>query len=110
MTAVRLNCNAMKIHQLPIGARFEYEGKEYVKTGPMCATGKDGQRLIPKYAVLKSLGSGTAPSAETHGPSLSRERVVAACERFHAACALLVPEERQDELAAAHADFLKALG
>lgn len=46
----------MKIHQLPMGARFAYEGEEYVKTGPP-----------------------------------------------------LVPAERQDELAAARAEFLKAL-
>jgi len=30
----------MKIHQLPQGARFDYEGEEYVKTGPLFATGK----------------------------------------------------------------------
>ncbi|MCX7162613.1 MAG: hypothetical protein NT083_06165 [Rhodocyclales bacterium] len=32
----------MKIHQLPQGARFEYEGSEYVKTGPLSGTGKEG--------------------------------------------------------------------
>ena len=45
----------MKIHQLPIGGRFEYEGVEYVKTAPLFATANGKQRLIPKYAVLKVL-------------------------------------------------------
>lgn len=95
----------MKIHQLPMGARFEYEGQEYTKTGPQIGSGAGGQRLIPKYAVLKAL-DGT-PSAAPRGP-LARDAVLAAFERFHAACAPLVPEERQDALAAARADFLKA--
>lgn len=98
----------MKIHQLPMGARFEFEGVEYVKCGPLVAAGPQGQRLIPKYAVLKAL-DGTPPAASPRGP-LAREAVLAAFERFHAACAPLVPEERRDELAAARAAFLKALG
>ena len=65
----------MKIHQLPLGARFEYEGQEYVKTGPLFGTGPAGQGLIPKYAVLRPLDavdasraaapSGTVPRAVT---------------------------------------------
>lgn len=93
----------MKIHQLPMGARFEYEGQEYTKTGPQIGSGAGGQRLIPKYAVLK-VPAGAPP----RGP-LAREAVLAAFERFHAACAPLVPEERRDALAAARAEFLKAL-
>lgn len=97
----------MKIHQLPMGARFEYEGQEYTKTGPQIGSGAGGQRLIPKYAVLKAL-DGTPSAAPPRGP-LAREAVLAAFERFHAACAPLVSEERRDALAAAHAEFLKAL-
>ena len=54
----------MKIHLLPMGARFVYEGEEYVKTGPLFASGKGGQRLIPKYAVLTPLGD-QAPVRKT---------------------------------------------
>lgn len=43
----------MKIHQLPMSARFEYEGHEYTKTGSRIGAGKDGQRPIPKYAAPK---------------------------------------------------------
>lgn len=99
----------MKIHQLPPGARFEYEGEEYVKSGPLLATGKGGQRLIPKYAVLKVLGGGEAAPVRKQD-SVARDAVLAALEKFGATCAGLVPAERQGELAAARADFLKSLG
>ena len=97
----------MKIHQLPMGARFEYEGREYTKTGPQIGSGAGGQRLIPKYAVLKAL-DGMPAATSPRGP-LAREAVLAAFECFHAACVPLVPEERRDALAAARAEFLKAL-
>lgn len=99
----------MKIHQLPMGARFEYEGAEYVKTGPLLATGPAGQRLIPKYVVLKPL-DGVPVAAQREGrPALPRAEVMAAFAAFHAACRALVPQERQAELEAARDAFLKAL-
>jgi len=48
----------MKIHQLPLGARFEYNGQQYVKTGPLVGSGQAGAKLIPKYAVVKLLDEG----------------------------------------------------
>lgn len=60
----------MKIHQLPMGARFEYEGQTYVKTGPLLGAGAGGQRLIPKYAVLK-VPDGSAPAARGTGSTMS---------------------------------------
>lgn len=47
-----------------MGARFEYEGVEYVKTGPQLASGPGGQKLIPKYAVLRPL-DGKAPEKQS---------------------------------------------
>jgi hypothetical protein len=96
----------MKINQLPIGARFEYDGEEYVKTGPLVASGRSGQRLIPKYAVLKMLGA-DAPAHPPAAQSIERKVVLDACERFRACCAALVPPERQADLAAAYADLLR---
>lgn len=72
----------MKIHQLPLGARFEYEGAEYVKTGPLFATGPGGQRMIPKYAVLRPLDALAVPAAPAQGLALPRERVLAAFGSF----------------------------
>lgn len=97
----------MKIHQLPMGARFEYEGAEYTKTGPLLGTGPGGQRLIPKYAVLKPLDGAVAaaPKAST----VARAAVQVALARYHARCAALVPDDGQALLEAAREEFLKSL-
>lgn len=99
----------MKIHQLPLGARFEYAGEEYTKTGPLLGTCKDKQRLIPKYAVLRVLGD-SGPVLDDKTKTLSRPAVLAAFEGFYAQCAALVPEENQAELRTARTDFLRTLG
>jgi len=91
-----------------MGARFEYEGAEYVKIGPQLASGPSGQRLIPKYAVLQVLGGVPATTAK-QADMLPRTIVLAAFEAFHARCATLMPAERQAEVSAARDDFLKAL-
>ena len=45
-----------------MGARFEYEGVVYFKTGPLTASSEaGGQRIIPRHAVLRSL---EAPATE----------------------------------------------
>ncbi|MBK1681076.1 hypothetical protein [Rhodocyclus tenuis] len=98
----------MKIHLLPLGARFEYEGEEYVKSGPMIGSGKNGQRLIPKYAVLKPLGDGAGAAAPSATAPASAA-VMQAFDTFYEKCQALVGEDRQAELAAARAAFLAAL-
>lgn len=99
----------MKIHQLPGGARFEFEGDEYVKTGPMVGTRSDGrQRLIPRYAVLKPLDAVAAAPAAVR-TTLARADVLAAFEVFAAECARLAGPDDQAALSAARERFLKAL-
>lgn len=99
----------MKIHQMPMGARFEYQGEEYVKSGPMVATGKAGQRMIPKYAVLKPLGEVEPERAVEAGAALPRGEVLRAFDAFYARCAVLVPAAQRDELALGRTAFLAAL-
>lgn len=99
----------MKIHQLPLGARFEYEGEEYVKTGPLFAAGKTGQRLIPKYAILKPLDPVAPAKAPPPQEVLSRADVLRAFEAFYTACTDWVPRERQEALHAARDRFLNDL-
>jgi len=99
----------MKIHQLANGVRFEYEGEEYVKTGPLFATGKNGQRLIPKYAVLKPLDDSRA-TAEGDTALVSRAMVVDAFDAFFAECTATLPDDRKSALEAGRARFLKAMG
>jgi hypothetical protein len=89
----------MKFQLLPLGARFEFEGKVYVKTGPLTATTEEGgQRMIPRSAVLKLLD---APVAQT--PKVARKldeaAVTAAFEVFFADCVRLL-HAAADELQA----------
>ncbi|MBU0753339.1 MAG: hypothetical protein KJ787_14520 [Gammaproteobacteria bacterium] len=100
----------MKIHQLPIGARFEFEGEQYVKTGPLFATSKDGQRFFPKYAVLKPLGNAAGEQGMAQSGSLSKATVLAAFEAFYAECSRRLPDDQRTALAGARDRFLKTLG
>ncbi len=90
----------MKFQLLPLGARFEFEGKVYVKTGPLTATTEEGgQRMIPRSAVLKPLD---VPVAQT--PKVDRKldeaAVTAAFEVFFADCVRLLHVAGADELQA----------
>lgn len=80
----------MKFQMLPMGARFEYEGKVYQKTGPMTAASEEGgQRMIPRFAVLKPLG-GAATAPDRAGRKLDEAAVLAAFDGFYAECADLL--------------------
>jgi hypothetical protein len=100
----------MKFQQLSPGARFEYEGKVYLKTGPMTATAEQGgQRLIPRYAVLKPLDGAVAQAKPGPGRKLDEAAVLAAFEEFYGACTGLVDEASRFELAGARQKFLTRL-
>ena len=94
-----------------MGARFEYEGVVYVKTGPLTASSEDGgQRIIPRYAILKALD---VPAVEaSKSPVKGRLEVVrvrTAFERFYESCERLVPEDSRGELAEARQQFFEAI-
>jgi len=91
-----------------MGARFEYAGQAYVKTGPLIGAGEGGQRLIPKYAVLKVL-DGSAPAPAAPAAPLTREAVLAAFEAYHATCVALIAPEHQPVLEHARVVFRKAV-
>lgn len=83
----------MKFQLLPMGARFEYEGRVYVKTGPLTAANEEGgQRMIPRFAVLKPLGGATPEAAPRPARKLDEARVMAALEAFHGDCLRLMEE------------------
>lgn len=89
----------MKFQTLPLGARFEYEGKVYVKTGPLTAASEEGgQRMIPRFAVLRPL-DGTSPPARP-ARRLDEARVRAAIEVFHGDCIRILEEGETDLLRA----------
>lgn len=105
----------MKFHQLPNGARFEYQGKVYVKTSPVVATAEEGggQRLIPRSAVLKPVSDSSAkpPASATLG--LDPDVVMAALAQFHDTCARILeevcPADRRDAVGAALDDAARSL-
>ena len=98
----------MKIHQLPDGARFEYKGAVFVKTGPMFGTGPHGPQLIPRAAVLQPLGESEATSA-TASNRIAKATIENAFSAFYADCQALVPEERQGEMALLRERFLTSI-
>ena len=81
-----------------MGGRFEFEGKVYVKVGPMAAAAEDGggQRLIPRWAVLKPVGGAAEAAPKRPARQLDEAAVTAAFEAYHAACAKLVTEACMD--------------
>lgn len=100
----------MKIHQLPLGARFLFEGQEYVKSGPMVGSGAGGQRLIPRHAQVQPLEGADTAAAPAPAPAVDRERLLAAFEAFYRTSRRLVPPEGALALDEARQEFLRAIG
>ena len=98
----------MKIHQLPDGARFEYKGEVFVKTGPMFGTGPNGPQLIPRSAVLRPLGESGAARA-TANDRVAKATVERAFSAFYGECQALVPGERRAELEVLRERFLASI-
>ncbi len=100
----------MKLQHFAIGERFEYEGLVFVKTGPLTASSEQGgQRIIPRYAILKPLDlPGTDNEAGTPG-KLAESTVKSAFQAFYLTCSQLVGEADRPELERARKRFLAAL-
>ena len=103
----------MKFQLLQIGQRFEFEGKVYVKTGPVAAseeaTGK--QRMIPRYAVLKVFDATAAEAPKARRSALEKDDVVLLFDAFYRECVDIASsnEGALDRLQAARQRFLDAL-
>lgn len=90
----------MKFQMLPLGARFEFEGDVYVKTGPLTAAAEaGGQRMIPRSAVLKPLDAPVVEKPKA-GRKLDAAVVTAAFELFFTDCARLLQSAEPDVLRA----------
>lgn len=108
----------MKFQMLAMGARFEFDGKAWVKTGPLTAMSETGeQRMIPRYAPLRPLDAPEAP-ARKQRRVLDEQAVLAAFATFYQRCAHLLATAATDatraaalraELADARERFLAAL-
>jgi hypothetical protein len=101
----------MKFLHLGLGARFEFEGKTYTKTGPMTASADaGGQRMIPRYADLIPLDGAPPPPARKTPASLDAALVRAAFERFYEDAQARVDTSQRLAMAEARGRFLAALG
>jgi len=101
----------MRFQHLPIGTRFEFEGKVYVKTGPISAASEQGgQRMIPRHATLKPLDGSVPEAPPKPDRKLDEAAVLAAFEAFYGECSRLLDEPAKLGLAAARRRFLAALG
>jgi len=100
----------VKLQDIPVGARFEYQDRVFVKTGPITATAEDGgQRMIPRYADLRPLNP--PPPGDKPGPRsrLDEAKVRAAFDEFHRTCLRITDDFSRPELEAARQRFLAAL-
>ena len=69
-----------------------------------------GQRLIPRYAVLKPVEGWTPPVETATAKQLDEARVVAAFDAFYGNCLHLVDDFSKPALLAARQTFLEAIG
>lgn len=83
----------MKFQHLPLGARFEFEGRCYTKVGPLVAADEGGgQRMIPRYAVLRDLNEAAAVTAPIMVLQLEAAEVSAAFAEFEQIAGQLLHE------------------
>lgn len=77
----------MKFSQLPLGARFEFEGVTYIKTSPLLATPETGgaARMIPRWVTL-TCGEAAAAPADKVPETVDLARVQEAFDDYHAVC------------------------
>ena len=100
----------MKLQHLAVGARFEYEGVVYVKTGPLTASSEQGgARIIPRSATLKPVDLPLADGKREGSEGIDLRTVRTAFDIFFETCNRLVDQDRREALAKARNDFLASL-
>jgi hypothetical protein len=83
----------MKLQHLPDGARFEYEGRHYTKVSPLVAAEEGGgQRMIPRYAVLRPLAGDWPKQSERPEGQADIAKVLIAFAEFERAALRLLAE------------------
>lgn len=100
----------MKLQHLAVGARFEYEGVVYVKTGPLTASSEvGGQRIIPRHATLRPIENAAVDMGTDGKKRVDKIQVIQAFDTFYAHCETLVGDAGRASLAEARARFLADL-
>lgn len=100
----------MKLQDFPVGARFAYAGKIFVKTGPLTATSEQGGAcMIPRYATLEALDLPAPESRPGHRRKLDEAGVRAAFNEFYQTACQLLDGPAHPELERARRTFLARL-
>lgn len=100
----------MKLQDLPIGTRFRYQDKTFVKSGPLSASSDDGGSvLIPRYAVLTPIDPIPAAPEHKAGRQVDEMRVLKAFDRFYARACRAADDAGRLDLAQARQIFLQAI-
>lgn len=84
----------MKFSDITVGQRFRFEGRVYVKSGPLIARdeGSGGQRFIRRSAAVETI-SGQAAAHEPRPPNaISPDALMAAADAYHRRCLACVDE------------------
>ncbi|PZA16139.1 hypothetical protein [Parazoarcus communis] len=99
----------MKIDQLPIGARFQWKGRNYTKVGPMtAASDSGGTDFVPKHAILQPVPGEAPPAPPTNDTpqQLDAAKVRAAFETYHRSALRLADDAGRLALETARQRFL----
>lgn len=101
----------MRLQDIPLGARFEYEGQAFTKTGPLTAAAEQGgQRIIPRHAHLRQLDAPTRPAEAPGIPNqLDKTAVINAFAEFYQSAAGLLDASTLPALAEAGRRFTEQL-
>lgn len=100
----------MKLQDIPVGARFEYQGRVFVKTGPITATAEDGsQRIIPRSADLRPLDPPPSETDRRPRRRLDETKVLNAFDAFYRTCLRTADDFSRPELEVARQRFLAEL-
>jgi hypothetical protein len=97
----------MKLQQLAIGDRFEYDGRIFVKTGPLTASSDDGgQQMIPAMPCSSRSICRHARKNRGCAASWMKKTVLAALDDFYRTCSELLDESALPALAEARQRFI----
>ena len=100
----------MKLQDIPVGARFKYQSRVFVKTWPITATAEDGgQRMIPRYADLRPLDPPPLETDKRPRRQLDETKVLNAFDAFCRTCLRTADDFSRPELEAARQRFLTAI-
>ena len=104
----------MKFNEVAIGQQFEFDGEQYLKTGPLVASTVEGskQKFMARYAVVRLLGEATPAAKEKDERQLRVGLVMAAFDTFYARCVPVLqdlPQASRNEVEQARKEFLDSL-